>query len=254
LLKVALRGPGKGLLLASAAGWIATAWLLTSDRQPHSALTLGHAGHAVGAMEIPMFHSPTDFTAMWLLMLLAMAPPLLLREIGHLWRTSLRRMRYLTIGWFLCGYVGTWLLAGIVVSALVVWATGSSERIAIAVAMGVLWLCSPARQRCLNACHRVPTLRVFGAAAQVDSLRYGIATGCYCAAACSLIMLLVLLMNDYHLAVMAVTAAVTTLERHLPARRPRWRLPVLRGRLLDWPNLAVAEARSAPVISWEPAQ
>ena len=50
------------------------------------------------------------FPAMWLAMILAMAPPLLLREIGRLWRTSLRRLRHLTLAWFLCGYVGIWLL------------------------------------------------------------------------------------------------------------------------------------------------
>jgi predicted metal-binding membrane protein len=250
LLKVALRGPGKGLLVASAAGWVATAWLLGSDRQAHSALTQGHAGHVVAAMETPMFPVPTDFTAMWLVMIVAMAPPLLLREIGHLWRASLRRMRCLTIAWFLCGYTGTWLLAGVGLSVLLGWVTVSFERIAVAVVVGVLWLCSPARQRCLNACHRVPALRVFGAAAQLDSLRYGVSTGRYCAGACSVVMLLALLVKDYHLAVMAVTTAVTTFERHLPARRPGWRLPIYRGRSLDWPEMAAAHVRSAPVMSW----
>ncbi len=196
------------------------AWLLTGDRLAHS-------------------HSPRDFTAMWLAMTLAMAPPLLLREIGLLWRTSLRRMRHLTIAWFLCGYVGIWLLAGLALVMLSGWVTGSSERIAVAVALVAIWHCSPARQRCLNACHRVPPLRVFGTAAQWDSLRYGISTGCFCAAACGLAMLLVLLANDHHLVAMAVVAAATTLERHLPARRPRWQIPVRRGRSTDWPDMPV---------------
>ena len=58
------------------------AWLLTGDR--------------LGVIS----HSPRDFTAMWLAMtlsVLAMGPPLLLREIGILWCTSLRRMRHLMI-------------------------------------------------------------------------------------------------------------------------------------------------------------
>jgi predicted metal-binding membrane protein len=230
LLTIALRGPGKGLLLASAAGWIAMAWLLA---QPHSE-------HAVAATATPMSHSPGHFTAMWPAMILAMGPPLLLREVGRLWRTSLRGLRHLTIASFLCGYAAIWLLAGVALSTLLGWVAASSARVAVAVALVVLWHCSPARQRCLNACHRVPTLRVFGTAAQWDSLRYGVSTGCYCVAACGLVMLLVLLVKDYHLAVMAVASAVMTLERYLPARRPVWRLPVLRGRSPDWPDMPVA--------------
>jgi len=53
-------------------------------------------------------------------------------------------------------------------------------------------------------------------------------------------MLLALLVKEHHLVVMGVVAVVTTLERHLPARRPRWQLPVLRGRSPDWPDMTVA--------------
>ena len=148
------------------------AWLLTGDRLPHSAVTLDMASTVPLRSRRTMSHLPGHFTAVWLAMVLAMAPPLLLREIGHLWRTSLRRLRHLTIAWFVCGYVGIWLIAGIVLSTLFGWVTVSSGRIAVAVALVVLWHCSPARQRCLNACHRLPTLRVFGTAAQLDSLRY----------------------------------------------------------------------------------
>lgn len=229
LLTVALRGPGKGLLLASAVGWIAMAWLLAL---PHE--------HAVAATATPMFHSPVHYTAMWSAMILAMAPPLLLREVGRLWRASLRRLRHLTLASFLCGYVGIWVLAGVALSTLSEWVSGRAERIAVSIALVVLWHCSPVRQRCLNACHRVPTLRVFGTAALWDSLRYGLSTGCYCVAACGLLMLLVLLANGHHLAVMGVTAAVSTLERHLAARRPVWHLPIWRGRTPDWPDMPVA--------------
>jgi len=224
LLTVALRGPGKVLLLASASGWIATAWLLSGDRLPHSAMP-HHASH---------------FTPMWLAMIVAMAPPLLLREVGRLWRTSLRRMRHLTIAWFLSGYAGVWLLAGAAISALIEWVTVGADRIALAVALVIVWQCSPGRQRCLNACHRVRALRVFGSAAQWDSLRYGISTGCYCVAACSLLMFLVLLVKDHHLAAMALMTAVSTVERHLPARRPAWGLSILGRRAPVWPEMAVA--------------
>ena len=102
-------------------------------------------------------------------------------------------VRHVTLAWFVCGYVGLWLLVGVALMVLAGWLTVSSERIAAAVALVALWHCSPARQRCLNACHRVPTLRVFGTAAQWDSLRYGVSTGWDRAGACGLAMLLVLL-------------------------------------------------------------
>ena len=141
-----------------------------------------------------------------------------------------------------------WLLAGVVLAMLCGWVSVSSERIVAAIALVALWHCSPARQRCLNACHRVPTLRVFGTAAQWDSLRYGVSTGWYCAGTCGLAMLLVLLAKDYHLIGMALVAVVATVERHLPARRPGWRLPIVRGRSPEWPSMPVA-IRSAG-IGW----
>jgi hypothetical protein len=239
LLTVALRGPGKVLLAASAVGWTAMTWLLTGDHLPRVTAMSGNGEHGVAAAVMPMSHAPGDSTALWLCMIVAMAPPLLLREIGRLWRTGLRRLRHLTIAWFLCGYVGIWLLAGVALSMLSGWVTVSSARIAVAVALVVLWHCSPARQRCLNACHRVPTLRVFGTAAQLDALRYGVLTGCYCSAACGLVMLLVLLARDHHLAFMALAGAASTLERYLPARPPAWQLPLVRGRAPDWRDMAV---------------
>jgi predicted metal-binding membrane protein len=226
-IAVAVRGPGKGLLVATAAGWIALAWLLDGNRSTHLA------------------HSSAQFTAMWTAMILAMAPPLLFREVGRLWRASLRRLRRLTIAWFACGYVAIWSLVGVLFAPLVgVIATGS-VRIILAIALVTLWQCSPLRQRCLNACHRSPTLRAFGAGAQWDSLRFGMWTGCLCAATCGLLMLLVVLANEYHLTVMAAASIVTTIERHLPARRPRWQFPIFRRRSLDWPDLTAARRSAA---------
>ena len=248
VMTVALRGPGKAVLLASAAGWIALAWLLTDDRVPYSVVAMGHGEHAASTAT-RMSHSSGPFLAMWLAMILAMAPPLLLREIGRLWRTSLRRLRLLTLGWFLCGYVGIWLLAGVAPAMLSGWVTVSAERMTTAIALVALWYCSPARQRCLNACHRVPTLRVFGMAAQWDSLRYGVSTGWYCVGTCGLAMLLVLLAKDHHLLGMALVAVVATVERHLPARRPGWRLPLLRGRSPDWPRMSVANRSTS--FGWQ---
>jgi predicted metal-binding membrane protein len=240
VVTVALRGPGKALLVASVSGWIALAWVIAADPLPQGAVTMAHGEHAAFSAGASMARSSGHFAIMWLAMILAMAPPLLLREIGRLWRTSLHRRRHLTLGSFLSGYVAVWLLVGVALAMLAGWVSASSNRVAAAIALIALWHCSPVRQRCLNACHRTPRLRVFGVVAQWDALRYGFASGGYCAGACGLAMLLVLLAPGQHLAGMAVVALLATVERHLPARRPHWRLPVWRDRSPAWPALPAA--------------
>ena len=241
LLTVAWRGPGKALMLASAVGWVAMAALVTGDRLSLPTMSPGHGGH-FGAGATSILDPAASFTVVWLAMIVAMSPPLLLREIGRLWRTSLRRLRHLTIGCFVSGYITVWCIAGAVLSSLFGWPTASSWRLGVAVALLAVWQCSPWRQRCLNACHRTAPLRLFGAAAGWDALRYGISTGCYCAAVCGPLMGLVLLATDYHLALMAIAVAVSVFERYSPARRPRWRLPLSRAESIDWPGYGLVEA------------
>lgn len=219
LLTVALRAPAPALLFTSVAGWMTLAWLLADD------------GHD---------HSPSRFATIWIVMIGAMAPPLLVREVGRLWRASLRRLRHVTVVSFICGYVGVWLLAGVPLALLSGWFSASAERVALAAVLVALWHCTPARQRWLNACHRAPTLRVFGMPALGDSLRYGVATGSACVATCGPAMLLVLLVGRHHLGAMTIAMLWVTVERYAPPRRPRWRMPFLADRSFDWPDLAVA--------------
>jgi predicted metal-binding membrane protein len=226
-----MRGPGKVLLFASASGWIVLACLLAGDPPVLSATAIGHGGHA-GATAAWAPAPAALSTTMWLTMLIAMAPLLLIREVGRLWRASLRRRRHPTIVLFLGGYVGVWLLVGVALTSLSGWVGASAGRIAGTIALVVVVFCSPARQRALNACHRVPTLRVFGTAALWDALRYGIATGRHCAAACGPAMLLALVATEHHLIGMAIVTIVATVERYQPARRPVWRFPG-RGRRIS---------------------
>lgn len=218
LLTAALRAPGPALLLTSAVGWVVLVALLTGE------------GHN---------HSSSRVATIWASMIVAMAPPLLVREVGRLWRASLRRTRRLTMVSFICGYLGVWLLAGVPLSALSAWFSTTTDRVVVAFVLVALWQCAPARQRWLNACHRLPTLRVFGSRALGDSLRYGIATGRSCVVACGPVMLLVQLIGDYHLLAMALVTLWVTAERYLSPRRPRWRIPFLPDRSPDWPDLGV---------------
>lgn len=237
VLTVARRDPAKALLLASGLGWAATALLLGGEQTSHAAAHLVHGRHS-GAAVLPPVQAPLHFTALWLAMVLAMAPPLMLREIGVVWRRSLRRLRSVTMTAFVAGYLAIWMPAGIVLATVSGWLSASGAGAGLALLLVVAWHCSPAHQRCINACHRTPVLRAFGAGAGWDGLRYGLSTGCYCAGACGLLMLPVLLIERQHLAAMAVASLVATLERHVPPRRPRWRLPLLRARSQEWPEMA----------------
>ncbi|GAA1980140.1 DUF2182 domain-containing protein [Microbacterium pumilum] len=223
------RPPAPGLLVASIIGWAALVWSVASDgaeqagdtgRTLHAAHVMDAASQTVGSTLMP--HS----VAMWLAMILAMTPLLLLREVGRLWRGSLRRRRLPTIAVFLAGHGLVWVLLGLVVVPLSQLIAASAGSIWLAVALTLIWQCSPLRQRSLNACHRAPTLRVFGAVAHGDAWRYGVITGGACAAACGPIMLLVLIAPEFHVAAMVVATVILTAERYQPARQPRWRLPL----------------------------
>lgn len=202
ILVIARRPIVKCLLIASAFGWAALASLQKGE----------HAAHADDL-----------FAAQWLTMVLAMTPPLLIREIECLWRSSLRRRRQLTVASFVIAYVAVWLLAGEALSMLLGLMTITTNHILFAAVLAALWHGSPMRQRRLNACHRLPTLRVFGTVAQWDSIRYGVRAAGNCVAACFPVMLLAFMVAKHHVTIMAIAAVVMTVERYLPARQPRWR-------------------------------
>ena len=218
----------KCLLIASAFGWVALVWQMRVD-VAHPATMAGHTAHP-----------PAHFAASWLAMIVAMTPPLLIREIASVWNSGLRRTRYLTVASFVIGYAAVWLVAGQVMAMLLALMIIDTDSIAAAVAVAIVWHGSPARQRRLNACHRVPALRVFGAPAQRDSLIYGVRSGGNCLAACFPIMLLAFLATNYHFALMAAAAVLMTIERYSPPQPPRWRFGIARRERHDWPSLEIA--------------
>ncbi len=222
------RHPAPALLLASAAGWAAMLWFTLSGHGTHAAHTAHAASLTTGTG--PSTHG----FEIWASMVAAMAPLLLLREGGRLWRGSLRRRRLSTLTIFLGAYALPWMALGTVAVPLAHAVSGSVGLIWAAVALAALWQCSPARQRRLNLCHRTPALRVFGAAGRWDAGRYGVITGGACVASCGPLMLLVLLAADYHVVAMAVVTIAAMVERYLPARRPEWRLPFVPASSPEW--------------------
>jgi predicted metal-binding membrane protein len=96
---------------------------------------------------------------------------------------------------FATGYGSVWLAAGLVLQPLA-WLLPSFAPgapwagVAIAALVAVVWQMSPAKQACLNRCHRQPALAAFGLEADLDALGFGVGHGLWCVAACAPLMLL----------------------------------------------------------------
>lgn len=93
---------------------------------------------------------------------------------------------------------------------------------------------SPAKQRCLNRCHRLPHLAAFGWPARRDALGFGLSHGAWCVGACWLLMLLPMLTARGHLALMAAVMLFLLAERLERPAAPawRWRAPTKAARIL----------------------
>ena len=203
------------------------------DERSRGALFLTLAAWAVlAAWMRPGQHSHgAGFSAslsMWILMVVATAPVLLDETVRRLRLASLPRMRSLTANAFCLGYALPWAAAGILLWPALEWSHSPVAGSAFAAAI-VIWHCSPARQRRVNACHRVPFPRAFGSTAVRDAGAFGLSMGANCAAACGPLMLLPFLAGGYQFPAMAAAAMLMILERKMLPRHPRWQLPLVRS-------------------------
>jgi len=215
------------LLLISLAGWLL---LLASDRQlmlPGLCLSPSTRPLSGGIEAVFAFNPPPTLMLGWLAMMLAMMPPLLTQPMAHLWHRSLARRRSRAIAAFAVGYGAVWLAAGIVLTAMAILLKAMTAAMAMpalvaAAALAIVWQIAPVRQICLNRCHRLPRLSVFGVAADLDCLNYGVAVGLSCAGSCWALMLMPLVAEGMQLSVMAAVSVVLIAERVAPARPARW--------------------------------
>jgi predicted metal-binding membrane protein len=232
-LAVAARGPLPTLIAVDLAGWVVLAnshfSLLTPDfcsSLPGDWMARGSAG-VVSAM---ILNPPAELIMSCLIMLVAMMTPLLARPIAHLWNHSPARLRAPAIALFVATYAVVWLLAACVLMAIGValkaFASAAALPIpALAVVIALVWQATPAKQTCLNRCHRLPRLSAFCSATVWDCVRYGATTALWCVGACWALMLVPLVVDGMHFATMAGVAAVLFVERQ--ARATHWRLETI---------------------------
>lgn len=232
ILQELRKGAGPPLLLLSAAGWIA--FVLAGRWASLPVICdLDGAGAWPDGRRLGLFFAlnpPAVLLLPWLLMLLAMMPPLLAGPLTHLWTRSLKRRRVRAVAAFLLAYATVWFAAGVVlltVSIMLKSVLGAGWLpLSAAVMLATLWQTAPAKQTCLNRCHRLPRLSAFGFAADRDCLRYGFTFGLWCTGVCWALMLVPLAAKEGHVYFMAAATAVMLVERLIPPRPAQWRWPL----------------------------
>jgi predicted metal-binding membrane protein len=178
-----------------------------------------------------VFNSPMQLASGWALMLAAMMPPLIIMPLRHVRERSFARRRARAMSLLVAGYAMIWMIAGIVlqpVALVAEWAVPNWQaRLAFATMAAMLWQVSPAKQWCLNRCHRRPQLAAFGTAADRDAFNFGFAHGASCVGACWALMLLPLFVRQGHVLAMFAVMLFAFAER-LECAAPlawRWRGP-----------------------------
>ena len=178
-----------------------------------------------------LFNSPEKLASGWALMLAAMMPPIVVAPLRHVRDRSFASRRARAMLLFVAGYASVWMVAGAGLQVLALAVRGATLPallcLGAAAATAVLWQTSPAKQWCLNRCHRRPQLAAFGAAADRDALMFGLTHGASCTGACWALMLLPLVVGHGHVFGMLAVALFVFAER-LDYPAPllwRWRGP-----------------------------
>lgn len=176
-------------------------------------------------------NSPAQLAGGWALMIAAMMSPLVAAPLRHVHARSLAKRRARSLLLFVAGYAAVWMTAGVGFQTMALvarWvAPAWPVRFGLAAAAAVLWQVSPAKQWCMNRCHRRPHLAAFGLAADRDAFAFGLTNGVSCCGTCWALMTLPLLAERDHVSGMIAVALFTFAERF---ERPaplawRWRGP-----------------------------
>jgi predicted metal-binding membrane protein len=178
-----------------------------------------------------VFNSPAQLASGWLLMLAAMTPPLIAVPLRHVRERSFARRRARAMFLFVIGYGAVWMIAGmglqVMALAAQLAASDTLMCLALSVSAATLWQVSPAKQWCLNRCHRRPQLAAFGAPADRAAFDFGLTHGAACVGACWALMLLPLFAGQGHVLTMVAVMLFAFAER-LESAAPlawRWRGP-----------------------------
>jgi predicted metal-binding membrane protein len=163
-----------------------------------------------------LLNSPGQLATGWALMVIAMMLPLAIAPLWHVRQRSFARRRGRSTALFVAGFVAVWVVAGIVLQTVALLARWMMPQplacLGLAIAAALLWQVSPAKQWCLNRCHRRPPLAAFGFAADFDAFAFGVRNGAACAGVCWALMLAMLLTAQGQLAAMIIVTLFSLAE------------------------------------------
>jgi predicted metal-binding membrane protein len=257
----------EGKIVCTLAGISLVAWiaLLAVAGGAVSGITLctpGDAWAAVSTLSLVALAPPASldtgsaagWAANWALMMAAMMPLLIAAPLLHVREQSFARRRLRALLLFGAGYGPVWLAAGLVLQPLALAFSLLPPGAGLAALAAIVWQVSPAKQVCLNGCHRQPALAAFGIAADVDALGFGVSHALWCIGACWPLMLLALTVGVSggagHLAAMLAAALFALAERFEPPGPFVWRarLPLRLVRIAL--ALAAGAASGCGFLGW----
>src|ERR1700722_1328262 len=190
----------------------------------------GHIASMLPAMPSHLLLAVLPGTSLMMgfaVMLVAMMSPALIAPICDIRLRSFRCRRTRAVALFVITYTSSWLVLGyltLTITAAIRIFTGRLYLpAAIVFVIALLWQFSPAKQRCLNGCHRHGELAAFGAAADKDALRYGINHAAWCGGSCWALMLLPMLLPAGHVLAMAGVTVLIFSERLEDPGLPCWK-------------------------------
>lgn len=213
-------------------------------------------GAVASGASCPSTDSPAAMAEHWMLMLVAMMLPMLIRPMYFIWLSSLARKRWLLLTLFVAGYFAVWMVGGAVLMVLVEqvenWLPSSFFPALVLAMVALVWQASPIKQVFLNKCHRHQQIAAFGTAAVRDATRTGLEHGIWCIGSCWALMLFPLLLTSGHEAAMLFVTLLMISERLDPASEPRWKLRGLRYAFL-WSRWRIdlyrsSQRRTGPTI------
>jgi predicted metal-binding membrane protein len=173
-------------------------------------------------------YQPFALLMAWLLMLVAMMAPMLVSPLQHVLDQSFARRRARAVLFFLAGYIGIWMVAGIVILSMALAVRmlipNPVAQVAMVGILVVVWQCSPAKQVCLNRAHAQPELSAFGWKSDRDALSFGFSHGDWCVGSCWALMWLSEMFAVGHLIAMAIVMLWILGEHIERPTFPSWRL------------------------------
>ena len=176
-----------------------------------------------------LINPPLELSLAWVLMLIAMMPPLLTQPINHVMKSNFRRTKRRSIAAFLLGYLSIWTLAGIPIMAMIItiniWGGNRFVIPGVIAILAFIWSASPWHQAALNRAHKRQRISPFGLRSLCENLQYGVKHGMWCLSSCWLWMIIPFMFGSYHYAAMIIAALIMFLDRLDPPGQPRWRIP-----------------------------